>query len=178
MDLTERLMLSWRAYSCKWFLTLRLHGNHEHCSVGRFCGLLPLLLTLFMGQAMKPVPASTKFIGIQIFVYFQIHVVHVRNYSCGEEYRPQNFAKLTRIRHPWLRKIWLWNPTCLSVCLYILWGVAPLLGNDSKRSNYKTAVAKKHVSTATMHCNRGTVFSTRSVLRCYKQNRSVKGTVS
>jgi hypothetical protein len=47
----------------------------------------------------------------------------------------------------------------------------PLLGNDRKISKTTTSVTHKHVFTATIgNSNKGTVFSVRSVPRCYKQD--------
>jgi hypothetical protein len=43
----------------------------------------------------------------------------------------------------------------------------PLLGNDQKISHYTTAVTKQ----LPVNCNGGMVFSVRSVLRCYKQDK-------
>jgi hypothetical protein len=51
--------------------------------------------------------------------------------------------------------------------LYILWHVDALLGNDRKISNYITAVTRQRP----VNNNRGTVFSLRSMPRCYKQDK-------
>jgi hypothetical protein len=56
----------------------------------------------------------------------------------------------------------------------ILWLVDPLPGNDRERSYYRTAVTKQRLlKQVTIGCNiRGSaVFSTRSVPRCYKQDK-------
>jgi hypothetical protein len=52
----------------------------------------------------------------------------------------------------------------------ILWHIDPLLGNDRKISNYTTTVTRHR----TLNSNRGTVFSVRSVPRCYKQDKLVR----
>jgi hypothetical protein len=46
----------------------------------------------------------------------------------------------------------------------MLWFVDPFEGNDHEISNYTTAVTRQQL----LNSNRGTVFSVRSVPRCYK----------
>jgi hypothetical protein len=53
--------------------------------------------------------------------------------------------------------------------LYLLWYVDPLLGNDRDLSSYTTAVTRQQP----VNSNRGTVFSVRSLPKCYKQVRLV-----
>jgi hypothetical protein len=53
------------------------------------------------------------------------------------------------------------------IYIYILWHVDPLLGNDREIKNYVTAVTSQRP----VKSNRRTVFSVRSVLRCYKQDK-------
>jgi hypothetical protein len=48
----------------------------------------------------------------------------------------------------------------------MLWYIDPLLGNDREIGNYTTAVTRQ----LPVNSNRGTLFSVRSVPRCYKQN--------
>jgi hypothetical protein len=64
---------------------------------------------------------------------------------------------------------WLFNQ------IYIMWHVEKLLDNDREIGNYTTAVAKQRLRKQTyfhgMHCNRRTVFSTRSVPICYKEDK-------
>jgi hypothetical protein len=49
----------------------------------------------------------------------------------------------------------------------ILWNVYALLGIDRDLSNYTTAVTRQRP----VNSNRGTVFSVRSVPKCYKQGK-------
>jgi hypothetical protein len=48
--------------------------------------------------------------------------------------------------------------------------VDPLLGNDREINNYATAVTMQQP----VNSNRGTMFSVRSMLRCYKQDKLVE----
>jgi hypothetical protein len=61
----------------------------------------------------------------------------------------------------------LHNFTCQKI---LLWHVEPLLGNHREMSSCKTAVTRQRP----VNSNKGTVFSVRSVPRCYKQGKSVR----
>jgi hypothetical protein len=59
----------------------------------------------------------------------------------------------------------------------------PLLGNDHETNSETMPAARQQIfDKQQLNCNRGTVFCTRSVLRCYKQdnwsNESVVGYLS
>jgi hypothetical protein len=58
----------------------------------------------------------------------------------------------------------------LMYLLTVLWPVDPLLGNDREIRIYTTAVTKQR----SVNKNRGTLFSERSVQRCYKQDQLVR----
>jgi hypothetical protein len=54
--------------------------------------------------------------------------------------------------------------------IILLWHVDPLLSNDREIINYTTAVTRQR----TINNNRETVFSVRSVPKCYKQDKLVE----
>jgi hypothetical protein len=55
----------------------------------------------------------------------------------------------------------------------ILWHVDPLLGNDRVIGNYTTAITRRRP----VNSKTGTVFSVRSLPRCYKQDKLMRSEV-
>jgi hypothetical protein len=94
------------------------------------------------------------------------------NYKClmKREYS-RNYLDLRRMNY--IGNLWC----CMTrnFAIYVLWHVDLLLGNDREISNYTSAVAKQWLCKQTwmqqLHCNRGMVFSTRSMPRSYEQDK-------
>jgi hypothetical protein len=61
------------------------------------------------------------------------------------------------------------HSSIIGLHVYILWRVNSMLGNDRETSNYTTAVTRQWP----VNSNRGTVFSVRSLPRCYEQRQLV-----
>jgi hypothetical protein len=85
--------------------------------------------------------------------YIQIHKEKLANKNAGR--REMLLSALSSKKTQYAYKV------------ITMWHVVLLLGNDREISNYTTTITRQRP----VNSNRGTVFSVRSVPRCYKKNK-------